>query len=102
MVNTLQAGQRVRITGAAGSVDGKVLETATPRELPDIPEAPAAALVREILAEWDVHQVALLSYVTHRQTVMFLALTTSHGWRDLTGRPLIITPDNIRNRREAL
>ena len=91
---TLRAGQRVRITGAAGSVDGAVLETATPPALPRIPGAPAVELVREILAEWDVRQMALLTYYAgDGQAVMFVALCTSHGWRDLKGHRLTITPE---------
>lgn len=94
MVNILQAGQRVRITGAAGSVYGQVLETATPPQLPSIQHAPAVELVRAILDEWGVHQLAMLTYTTAAgQPVMFLALSTSHGWRDLKGRRLTITPE---------
>lgn len=88
----LHTGQRVRITGAAGDVAGTVLETATPPHLPYIRGAPAVELVRKILAEWDVHQLALLSYPARKgQPVTFLAMLTSHGWRDLRGRRLTIT-----------
>jgi hypothetical protein len=88
---SLRTGQRVRITGPAGSVHGQVLETATPPQLPDIHGAPAVKLVREILDEWGVHQLAMLTYTAAgNQAVMFLALLTDHGWRDLRGRPLTI------------
>ena len=85
----LHSGQAVRISGAAGTV----LETTTPPKLPFIRGAPAVELVREILAEWDVRQIALLRYFAHNaQPVAFLALATTKGWRDLRGRRLTITP----------
>jgi len=89
---TLRAGQRVRITGAAGTVNGSVLETATPPQLPNIDGAPAVELVREILAECEIRQLAMITYTHNGRPVMFLALSTSrHGWRDLRGRRLTIT-----------
>ena len=90
----LHSGQPVRIqSGAAGAVAAHVVETATPPELPDLRGAPPARLVREILAEWDVRQIAMLGYTNAAgQPVAFLALATSHGWRDLRGRRLTITP----------
>jgi len=91
---TLHTSQRVRITGAAGAVDGSVLETATPPRLPYIRGAPAVELVREILAKCHIHQLAMITYTAaDSQPVMFLALLTDHGWRDLHGNRLTITPD---------
>ena len=95
---TLHTGQRVRITGAGApsgpAVAGSVLETATPPRLPYIRGAPAVELVREILAKCHIHQLAMITYTAaDSQPVMFLALLTDHGWRDLHGNRLTITPD---------
>lgn len=89
---TLRTGQRVRITGAAGAVDAHVLETATPPQLPYIPGAPDVELVRKILREWHIRQLAMITYAAHNdRSVMFLALLTDRDWQDLHGRRLTIT-----------
>jgi hypothetical protein len=93
---TLHCGQRIIISGAAGTVAGRVEHVAclADEPLPEIPGAPDPALVAEILAEWHITHVATISYwYTPAQQLLFVALHDECGvWRDLRGEELAIDP----------
>ncbi len=88
---TMNPGDRVRISGAAGSVDGEVMSVASPWELPDLPELEAGP-ARTVLLEWAIVRVAMISHYYDDQPVMFAALQTETGtWFDLHGQELSIS-----------
>lgn len=91
----LQRGQRVKISGAAGEVIGEVAELETPATLPTVPgfSHPLMANLRAILAEGEVDLVAMLRYTSERGTpLVFAALHSPAGWRDLRGQELTLEP----------
>lgn len=91
--NRLKKGDVVRVTGKAGSVYGRVLQTARPEELPDIsgPKIPPVELVVQTLAELDIDQLALILHNHGGHEVAFFALHTRAGeWRDLQAELLTI------------
>jgi hypothetical protein len=90
----LAAGQLVTITSTeAGTSHGRVLDTATPDALPDLPGFDHAQ-VHAILREWEVRQIAFIEHAHNRHSVMFAALGDGRGnWRDLRGAVLSIEAD---------
>jgi hypothetical protein len=97
----MRAGQRVRISGAAGVVIGRVEHLATLAELPHLADVDhlaqqagypdSVAAVREILAEADISRVAWITYrATPAQQLLFAALEIRGEWRDLRGNVLTI------------
>jgi hypothetical protein len=89
---TLKPGQRVVISGAAGTVPGEVLHSEEPATLPSVYGAPEVEHVRAIMAEWGVIEVAILTHQHAGAQVMFCALRDAQGWRDQHGQRLTITP----------
>jgi hypothetical protein len=87
----IEAGQRVTITAAVGTCTGWVEALTTPPELPDIPGIEAAQ-AREILGEWNVSHVAIISYNDGRRDLTFCALRTGDRWYDLRRQRLEIEP----------
>ena len=90
----IEPGQRVRVTGVRGTVIATVESVATPAELPELPApAPAAAACREILEEFQVDHVAMISY-QHAEagTLIFAALHVHNVWRDMRGQLIEIEP----------
>jgi hypothetical protein len=87
----MQRGDRVRITGARGTVHGRVEEIRKPEELPDLEHMPAGP-AREVLSEIEVSRVAILSYAygRARATLLFAALESEGRWYDLQGQELSI------------
>jgi hypothetical protein len=93
----LHEGQKVTITGAAGTVEAEVLHVETPAELPAISGAPEITRVRRILEERGVTQVAMLAHTYDGRPAQFMATGDGAGnWRDLQGQPLTITPGGIQ------
>lgn len=92
----LRTGQRVIISGSAGTVAGTVeqVSPATAAGLPDLPGAPDPSHVAAILAEADITHVAWITYAyTPAQQLMFAALRDREGkWWDLRGEELAIDP----------
>jgi hypothetical protein len=75
--------QRIRISGAAGEVFGRIEEIRTPAELPALPGM-SADEAREILAEWGVSRMAWITYhASPEQQYMFVALEIDGKWFDL-------------------
>lgn len=108
-MKTLRKGQHVTITGAAGTVRATVVHVEEPDNLPPINGAPEAERVRQILAERNIVELAMLEYQTvgpvattsvgkpvllkPGQHAIFAAVRNSAGkWRDLQGHPLTIQP----------
>lgn len=88
---TLYKGQHITITGAAGTVAAEVLHVETPAGLPAISGAPEVDRVRDILAEWQINELALLGHLHNGREVMFIAMRDDCGiWRDLRGQVLTI------------
>ena len=92
----LKPGERVRVTGIAGTVAAHVEACHTLDELPEIPDCTSLAhLARSVLAEIGVDQVAMLSH-PHQddrgrvKTLVFAALHLHGQWRDLQGQVLEI------------
>ena len=85
----MKQGDRVRISGATGTVYGRVEEVKRPGDLPDVPGA-AAQPAREALTEMEVSRVAMLSHPHGRQRLLFAALESGGEWYDLKGQPLAI------------
>jgi hypothetical protein len=82
----LVSGQRILIQGADSWSIGKIEETRTPDRLPYIEGAPPPAEVEQIMRDWNVQRIALISHHGY----IFAALQTATGWRDLKGQPLQI------------
>lgn len=91
----MRPGDQVRVTGVRGTVIATIESTATPAELPDLPApAPPAKQCAEILQEWDVERVLMLSYDHATMgTVVFAALRVHGHWRDMRGQLLEIEPE---------
>src|SRR5437868_6021848 len=82
----LRPGQRVRISHPQrGECEGLVLHVETPAALPSISGAAEIDLVRAILAERDVHQLALIEHWKEGVgNVGFIAFGDGNGrWWDL-------------------
>jgi len=91
-MTTLIPGQRVQVSGAAGTVNAEVVAVETPDTMPEIVAAPRLDRVREIMAEWDIVEVAMIRHLHRGRPVTFCALRHSSGdWRDLREQPLSIT-----------
>jgi hypothetical protein len=106
----LTPGQSITVSGAAGSVSALVVEVSTPSLLPDLPFAPDrediaelrkeygsavsdAEIVRLILEEQGVRQLAFIAHPHDSENALFVALGDGHGhWRDLKGCELAIRP----------
>ena len=91
----IQTNSRVQITGAAGTVIGRVEEIRPVAELPDLPETglpvggPFAP--KNILVEWGVARVAMITYhASPDQQFMFAALEIGGEWFDLQHQKLEI------------
>lgn len=87
---TLRPGQRVIVSGAAGTVKAEVLHAVPPGELPFIADAPDVDLLRSILREDAIEEVALIRYLYGKETVCFVALRSAAGWQDLKRQRLTI------------
>lgn len=87
----IHTGQRVTITAAHGSAQGRIEALNTPAQLPDIPGIEAAP-AREILREWNVSHVAVIKYHDGYQNLLFVALRTRGRWYDLHKQRLTIEP----------
>ena len=90
---TLQNNQRVRITGEAGTVIGRVEDVRTVDEMPDLPELglPTAGefAPRNILRECGAVHVAAISYhASPDAELMFVALEIGGEWFDLKRKKL--------------
>jgi hypothetical protein len=86
---------RVRVTGAPGTVIGRIEEIRKVAELPDLPDAgvpmrgPYAP--RSILQEIGAERVALISYKTSPDNeLIFAALEIGGEWFDLNKQKLEI------------
>jgi hypothetical protein len=96
---TLQANQRVRITGElAGSVVGRIEEIRPVDQMPSpielgLSDVPAAGEFepRAIMREWGVERVASISYhATANAEYLFTALEIGGEWFDLKRQRLTI------------
>jgi hypothetical protein len=89
----LRAGQKVLIHGESSWGVGLIEDIHARDQLPPLPGLDVAA-VREILAEWGMERVAIISHQNRAgRPVMFAAMETTDGvWRDLNGQLLLITP----------
>ena len=84
---TLYKGQHITITGAAGTVAAEVLHVETPAGLPAISGAPEVDRVRDILAEWQINELALLGGMpSHQFIVTPLRLVPYFSGRHPLGR----------------
>jgi hypothetical protein len=92
-LHSLTTGQHVTVSHPArGPVTAEVLHVETPAALPSISGAPEIALVRSILAERHVRQLAIIAHQHNGQRVMFVAFTDGRGnWWDLQQQTLTIT-----------
>ena len=96
----MTAGDTVRISEPRrGAVIGSVLHVATPAELPTLGaewDPLKVRQVREILREWDVTHIVLLTHVhvtpTGPREAAFFAFEIAGQWRDLHGQLLTIEP----------
>jgi hypothetical protein len=98
----MKAGDCVRISNPRrGAVIGSVQAITTPAALPAIPDARFTEMrtkvVRRILEEWHVDQLAVLSYRWNgppgpREVCFFALHIPGHGWHDLKRQPLTIEP----------
>lgn len=91
----LQTNARVRISGKAGIVIGRIEDLRTVDEMPDLPELglPVAGewAPKNILRERGVERVAAISYhYTPHSEVMFWALAVGDKWYDLQGEELTL------------
>lgn len=89
----MRAGELVIVSGPPGDVIALVEQSSAPADLPAIGGAPDVDVVRAIMAEFDVVEIALLSYAQARKgTLVFVALRTGAGeWFDLQRQRLTIT-----------
>lgn len=92
----IKTGDLLVVSGTRGTVDATAVNVATPAEMPAIPGAPDADLVRAILAEKDVSRVALIGYTTAAgEALAFFAFFGHHlgreTWFDLQGQLLEIS-----------
>jgi hypothetical protein len=87
----MKQGDCVRISGAAGVVNGRVEELRTPAELPELPDL-SIGPVRDVLAEIECTRVAILSYAYGREhtKLIFAALECDGQWYDLRNQELTI------------
>jgi hypothetical protein len=86
---------RVKITGAAGTVIGRVEEVRPVAEMPDLPETGLPVTgefaPKNILVEFGVTRVAAITYHTSpEQQFMFAALEIGGEWFDLRKQKLEI------------
>jgi hypothetical protein len=91
----IRPGDRIQVTGVRGTVLATVQSIATPAELPGLPAPapPDVSQVREILEEFQVDQVAMISYeAADKTTLVFAALHVHNKWRDMRGQLLEISP----------
>ncbi len=86
----LKVGDRVLIAGPPGKVTGEVLGVATPDQAPDIEGAPPAAVIKDILREFQVDLLLLIAHKHEDREVCFFALRHPGGWRDLSGQQIQI------------
>lgn len=100
----LAPGDRVCISNPErGSVEGKVLHAVRPNALPALAEEWGelrTETVRQILREWTVSQIVLITYRfghgRRARDVCFFALHTEAGWYDLKRQALTIERTGIR------
>jgi hypothetical protein len=90
-------GQRIIIHATGGVMElATVLEVATPDQLPDIPEAPPAAMVEPILREMGITRMMFISIQRtepeHNEVVLWVLEKSDGSWRDLHGQMLWIFP----------
>ena len=90
---TLSNNVRVRISGEAGTVIGRVEDVRTIAEMPDLPELglPIAGefAPKNILRELGAERVAMISYhVSPDSQLMFAALEIGGEWFDLQHQKL--------------
>lgn len=64
----------------------------TPEDLPPIPGAPPPTAVKEIMHEWRIDRVAMVTYNNGCQELGMMMIHTPTGWQDLRGQNLEITP----------
>ena len=89
----MTTGDRVLVTGKAGTVIATLEKLCAPSELPDlpIPGAPSAAIAAGILQEIGVDQVAMISYPNDAgEMLVFAAVQIRGEWQDLKGQHLTI------------
>jgi len=95
----LKPGDRITVTGLAGTVHARVEHAHTLEQLPDLPVPEGrtlAAMARSVLAEMGVDQVAMISYDagdgSRHNTLVFAAVHLHGQWKDLQGQVLDIQP----------
>jgi hypothetical protein len=86
----LKTGDHVLIAGPPGEVTGEVLGVGTPDQAPDIEGAPPAAVIKDILREFQVDRLLLIAHKHDGKEVCFFALRHPGGWRDLRGQALTL------------
>jgi hypothetical protein len=67
-----------------------VLGVATPDQTPEIEGAPPAAVIKDILREFQVDLLLLIGHKHEDREVCFFALRHPGGWRDLRGQALTV------------
>jgi len=92
---TLQANQRVRISGEAGTVIGRVEDISTVDEMPEFAELGFATAgefaPRSIMREFGIERVAAISYhASPNAEYLFTAFEIGGEWYDLRRNRLAI------------
>jgi hypothetical protein len=85
-----EIGDRVLVAGPPGEVTGEVVGVSTPDQAPDIAGAPPAAVIKDILREFQVDLLLLIAHKHEDREVCFFALRHPGGWRDLRGQTLTV------------
>jgi len=90
MMHPFRKGDKVRVSGAAGVVDGEVMAASTPAELPDLGPGSASFDARQIMREFQIDFVVLIRHRHSNGEVCFFALHYPEGWKDLHKQDLSI------------
>jgi hypothetical protein len=90
----LQVNTKVRISAAGqGAAIGRVEDIRPPAEMPDLAgfSTQSEFVPREIMREWGVTRVAMISYhATRDQDLIFAALEVDGEWYDLQSQRLTL------------
>ena len=94
-MTTLRANQRVRISGEAGTVVGRVEEIRPVDDMPELPELGFATAgefaPKSIMQEFGIERVASISYnATPNAQYLFTAVEIAGEWFDLKRNKLTI------------
>jgi hypothetical protein len=88
---TFHKGQPVTVSGARGTVAGRVLDVRTPDDLQPVPELPNVAMVAACMRDLGIREVAYIAHIHAGRLVAFAAVRVGRQWYDMQRRPLTIT-----------